>query len=69
MLYVGAGLDRYDCGAGNDAAVVEFSAEGTLAKSLGCERIVMGDPSVSDPSSDGLFGTTPHAGKATGTEE
>ena len=52
---------------GNDAAVVENALEGSLASTLGCERIVMGDPSVTDASFDGLFGT-PHAGKATGTD-
>ena len=67
VLYGGQGLDRYDCGAGNDAAVVEFALEGAVAQTLGCERIVMGDPSTTDPSFDGLFGT-PHAGKTTGAD-
>ena len=66
VLYGGTGLDRYDCGAGSDVAVVEFSLEGAVATTLGCERIVMGDPSVSDPTFDGLFGTA-HPGKATGS--
>jgi len=66
VLYGGTGLDRYDCGAGSDVAVVEFSLEGAVATTLGCERVVMGDPSVSDPTFDGLFGTA-HPGKATGS--
>jgi len=60
-------VDRYECGAGTDVAVVESALEGNIARSLGCERVVTGDPSVSDPSFDGLFGT-PHPGKATGAE-
>ena len=65
IVYGGALPDRIDCGAGNDVAVVENELEGNLARSLGCERIVIGDPSVSDPSFDGLFGTK-HPGKTTG---
>ena len=41
--------------------------EGDIARSLGCERVIIGDPSVNDPNFDGLFGT-PHPGKATGSD-
>ena len=62
-LYGGANPDLYDCGAGNDVAYVQSAVEATFA--VGCERIVMGDPSATDPRFDGLGGA-PHAGKATG---
>jgi Ca2+-binding RTX toxin-like protein len=65
VLYGGGRLDRYDCGPGNDVAFVENSLEGQVAASNGCERVVIGDPSVNDPSFDGLNGA-PHPGKATG---
>jgi Ca2+-binding RTX toxin-like protein len=67
ILYGGAMVDRLECGAGNDLAVVESALEGNIARSLGCEAVVTGDPSVSDPNFDGLFGT-PHPGKTTGGE-
>jgi hypothetical protein len=65
VLYGGARLDIYDCGPGNDVAFVEHALEAAIAARAGCERIVVGDPSVNDPSFDGLAGA-PHAGKATG---
>src|SRR5207237_4638829 len=64
-LYGGGRLDAYDCGAGNDVAYVENALEGTYASSHGCERVVVGDPSVADRRFDGLNGAA-HAGKATG---
>ena len=39
--------------------------EGQNASTSGCETVIVGDPSVSDFSFDGLNGA-PHAGKATG---
>lgn len=65
VLYGGARLDRYDCGAGNDVAFVENVVEADFAAANGCETVTAGDPSVSDPTFDGLNGA-PHAGKATG---
>jgi Ca2+-binding RTX toxin-like protein len=64
-LYGGAGVDAYDCGPGNDVAYVENALEGSVAAATGCERVVVGDPSVSDPRFDGLNGA-PHPGKAVG---
>ncbi len=65
ILYGGALLDAYDCGAGNDVAFVENALEGQVASARGCERVVIGDPSASDPSFDGLNGAQ-HPGKTTG---
>jgi Ca2+-binding RTX toxin-like protein len=65
VLYGGARLDRYDCGPGNDVAFVENALEGQVASSNGCERVVIGDPSISDPAFDGLNGAA-HPGKTTG---
>ncbi len=65
VLYGGPRLDAYDCGAGNDTAYVENTLEGTFASQRGCERVVIGDPSATNPRFDGL-GESSHAGKATG---
>jgi Ca2+-binding RTX toxin-like protein len=65
VLYGGARLDLYECGAGNDVAYVENALEGTVAAQRGCERVVIGDPSVTDLRFDGLGGA-PHPGKTTG---
>lgn len=51
-------------GPGTDVAHVENVAEGAFAAAAGCEQVILGDPSVADPSFDGLNGA-PHAGKAT----
>lgn len=64
-LYGGARTDLYECGPGNDIAFVENAAEGFFAAAAGCEQVILGDPSVTDPAFDGLDGA-PHAGKATG---
>ena len=55
-LYGGPRLDVYDCGAGNDVAYVENALEGAVAAQHGCERVVTGDPSVTDQRFDGLAG-------------
>ena len=60
-LYGGARTDLYACGPGNDVAFVEHAA-------CGCEQVIRGDPSVTDPPFDGLSGA-PHAGKATGADQ
>jgi hypothetical protein len=65
VLYGGPLLDLYDCGPGNDAAYVENVLEQTVAASRGCERVILGDPSASDPRFDGLDGA-PHPGKTAG---
>jgi hypothetical protein len=46
-------------------AYVENALEGLVAAQNGCEKVVLGDPSVSDPHFDGLNGA-PHPGKAAG---
>ena len=65
VLYGGAKLDLYDCGPGNDVAYVENALEQVVAASRGCEQVILGDRSVSDPRFDGLNGA-PHPGKAAG---
>ena len=41
------------------------AVEGAFAATHGCERVVLGDPSVTDSRFDGLGGRS-HPGKATG---